>query len=902
MSTTTRYYVKTAAAAVSPAISGIWSDTEDLLRRELATTHNATAGTVTLITDCAAIGGPTASIGTQAVGPADLPGGTMTGTFRAVVCRLSDPTGGGKDVFLRVVVKVVSPDGTVVRGTLCDITDTTKYVGLNSSRTVESALLPVVTQPGDRLVIEYGAQFNIGFATGNGKLSHNLTNTDDIDFVELDPTDAKHGWAELTIDPPPITGRYYFNDDAAPAIDPDSSAAWDPIDDTPVLSKLIATPGNDMANKNMVKGTPPRSVIGLKSVGDPLSGAGLLAGALKAVFLVDGFFVNGELRLIARVLSGDGLTVRGVLADITSPGSGAGPTFPAPATMKFSTTMTPVEALAGDRIVVEVGANVTGGLGGGVLLTGYPSSELDDLPDAHLASAEGRSWLEFDAAPRGLAADPDINHVDLTWLNDSAAWLVSGDVTGYQVRTDGGAWGESDTLTGHTVTGLDPSTTYDFDVRAYEETAVAGPEVTPTSATGSPPHNGGNTPANAFDADTATAWAIASGWTPPVILQGTFAVAKTVVRYSIKRWDGTPAATPTAWTFQGSNDNVGWTTLDTQAGITWPTAGQTQTFDFANATAYLHYRLRITANGGDGWVIIGMAKLYEGAAPLVEYGTVESISATTDAPNQVDAPTDLILVPDVYSINASWTPPVALPEPDGYIVTVSGLFAPVDTALTTVDLLGLSPATLYDVEVRSYVDVVGAPVLYEAVAASSSAPPESAPEHLIDSNPDSYWSMASPSGWLRVDLAVAEVIGSYIIQASADPVTAGADPTTAPRDWQLFGSDDGFSWYAVDTRSDQVFTDREIRVFDVALDWAFRYWTLSITDNNGHWSTAVAEFVIQSPPVVDRILSEPLEGSATTLNDGLNNLYVGELEVAALYVGASPVPKAYFADTLTFEI
>jgi hypothetical protein len=53
-----------------------------------------------------------------------------------------------------------------------------------------------------------------------------------------------------------------------------------------------------------------------------------------------------------------------------------------------------------------------------------------------------------------------------------------------------------------------------------------------------------------------------------------------------------------AWTFEGSNDGSAWTTLDTQTGqTTWTLL--TKAYDFTNSTAYLYYRLNVSANNGD---------------------------------------------------------------------------------------------------------------------------------------------------------------------------------------------------------------------------------------------------------------------------------------------------------------
>jgi subtilisin-like proprotein convertase family protein len=54
-------------------------------------------------------------------------------------------------------------------------------------------------------------------------------------------------------------------------------------------------------------------------------------------------------------------------------------------------------------------------------------------------------------------------------------------------------------------------------------------------------------------------------------------------------------SSPSDWTFQGSNDGVTWSDLDTQTGISW-FAGERKLFQFANATAYLYYRVFLTDN------------------------------------------------------------------------------------------------------------------------------------------------------------------------------------------------------------------------------------------------------------------------------------------------------------------
>ena len=51
--------------------------------------------------------------------------------------------------------------------------------------------------------------------------------------------------------------------------------------------------------------------------------------------------------------------------------------------------------------------------------------------------------------------------------------------------------------------------------------------------------------------------------------------------------------------------------LDTRSGVTWPTSGETKSFTFANSTAYLYYRLNITANNGDTYLSVATLNLGE---------------------------------------------------------------------------------------------------------------------------------------------------------------------------------------------------------------------------------------------------------------------------------------------------
>ena len=67
--------------------------------------------------------------------------------------------------------------------------------------------------------------------------------------------------------------------------------------------------------------------------------------------------------------------------------------------------------------------------------------------------------------------------------------------------------------------------------------------------------------------------------------------------------------TPQAWTLQGSNDDISWTTVDSRSGqsrwdyatSTDPTVSPYSEYSVASPTAYKSYRLVVSTGGRNGW-------------------------------------------------------------------------------------------------------------------------------------------------------------------------------------------------------------------------------------------------------------------------------------------------------------
>ena len=110
---------------------------------------------------------------------------------------------------------------------------------------------------------------------------------------------------------------------------------------------------------------------------------------------------------------------------------------------------------------------------------------------------------------------------------------------------------------------------------------------------------------------------------------------KAVTRYRIFYYDAyNQGYNPGTWQFQGSNNDVDWDTLDSQAGYTSWTYNTWKTFNISNTTAYRYYRIYITANGGAATqaVNINEVELIESLSEevLVDYdGNLTATASTT---------------------------------------------------------------------------------------------------------------------------------------------------------------------------------------------------------------------------------------------------------------------------------
>jgi hypothetical protein len=108
-----------------------------------------------------------------------------------------------------------------------------------------------------------------------------------------------------------------------------------------------------------------------------------------------------------------------------------------------------------------------------------------------------------------------------------------------------------------------------------------------------------------FDKSTGTnnKWTTVSGQTTGKVGY-CFDTAKSIIRYIITGpIAGQAARGPKSWTFEGSNDGITYTVLDTQTNVaTWGSIEQ-RTYNITNKNNYRFYRLNVTANQGDALLL-----------------------------------------------------------------------------------------------------------------------------------------------------------------------------------------------------------------------------------------------------------------------------------------------------------
>jgi len=128
-----------------------------------------------------------------------------------------------------------------------------------------------------------------------------------------------------------------------------------------------------------------------------------------------------------------------------------------------------------------------------------------------------------------------------------------------------------------------------------------------------------------YDDDITSKWCVTSAPSVATPISTVYDFAGTsafaINKYTITTGDDAPGRDPTGWTLQGCQgsctaaSDTGWVTVDTRTNqFAAASRFQTNTYSFNNSTAYQQYRLRTTANAGDGLFQMAEVQLFDGGA------------------------------------------------------------------------------------------------------------------------------------------------------------------------------------------------------------------------------------------------------------------------------------------------
>lgn len=157
-----RMYLTSSAAPITTAVTPSWEQSTGSIRGLLGLNRGGTNTAVT-ITEASTSNTFDALAG-QWISQPMTSGGTLKGAYSYVIAR--NESDANADMFARAVVKVVSGDGTVVRGIASELAGPSEFTTTAQAFTVTGNIdTPVTCQPGDRIVVEIGARATNTVAT-----------------------------------------------------------------------------------------------------------------------------------------------------------------------------------------------------------------------------------------------------------------------------------------------------------------------------------------------------------------------------------------------------------------------------------------------------------------------------------------------------------------------------------------------------------------------------------------------------------------------------------------------------------------------------------------------------------------------------------------------------------------
>ena len=266
---------------------------------------------------------------------------------------------------------------------------------------------------------------------------------------------------------------------------------------------------------------------------------------------------------------------------------------------------------------------------------------------------------------------------------------------------------------------------------------------------------------------------------------------------------------PRDWTFEGSNDGINWVILDTQINIKenmWK-SGADNYFTVSNFKPYLNYRLNISANNGNSILSICEFKMYN----LTPSGINDLTDYTIRKGSQ-----------DYFRMFTNTLPNSSIP------------------LMTSND----APHG-------------------KAIASSNSNDAFYAFDGTYNN-----WISNEVNGWVGYKFPTSTVIGGYKITGNEniyrdiDHVDNLVDIDSLetliaanPRNWTFEGSNDGFNWVILDTRSNVTEWEGKDKYFTIPNRVNYLYYRLNVSNSNGSDVTSIKELKMYPPLNTTKVIS-----------------------------------------------
>lgn len=129
-------------------------------------------------------------------------------------------------------------------------------------------------------------------------------------------------------------------------------------------------------------------------------------------------------------------------------------------------------------------------------------------------------------------------------------------------------------------------------------------------------HPGGEAPPNVIDNNKNTKFLIFNFANYiPVYIQFQPTNLWAINQYDLISANDAPGRDPSAWVFEGSDDETNWVELDKRTGQSFNGRFTKNSYNFNNKTAFKFYRLKITSNSGDGLFQLAEFRLLKAGPP-----------------------------------------------------------------------------------------------------------------------------------------------------------------------------------------------------------------------------------------------------------------------------------------------